>query len=139
MSHTNVALYLVTHEGIASSLLKIACDILKKPLDNISYIEIEMDAHVEKSIATASIDIEQLDRQHGLIICTDFYGSTPSNIAQKLSDHFHTHFISGINLPMLVRLLNYRDDDINTLTEKALDGGRLGIQQISSSYQKTSD
>jgi len=129
MSLPNVALYLVTHEGIASSLLKIASDILKKPLDNISYIEIKMDAHVENSIATASTAIEQLDTQNGLIIFTDFYGSTPSNIAQKLSDHFHSHFISGINLPMLVRLLNYRNKDIDTLTEKALDGGRLGIQQ----------
>jgi len=129
MSHKNVALYLVTHEGIASSLLKIASDILKKPLNNISYIEIKMDAHVEDSIATACTAIEQLNTQNGLIICTDFYGSTPSNIAQKLSDHFHSHFISGINLPMLVRLLNYRNKDIDTLTEKALDGGRLGIQQ----------
>lgn len=133
MNHKNVALYLVTHEGIASSLLKISGDILKNSLDNISYIEIKMDAPVEKAIANASSAIEQLDTQNGLIICTDFYGSTPSNVAQKLSDHFHSHFISGINLPMLVRLLNYRNQDINTLTAKALDGGRLGIQQYPSS------
>jgi len=129
MNKTNVALYFITHEGIASPLLKIAGDILKKTLDNTAYIEIKMDANIEQSIANASTAIEQLDKQKGLLICTDLYGSTPSNIAQKLSDHFPSNFISGINLPMLLRLFNYQHNDLSSLTEKALDGGRRGIQQ----------
>lgn len=129
MSEPTVALYFVTHTGIASPLLKIASDILNKPLDNIAHIEIEMDANVAQSIINASSSIEKLDTQKGLLICTDLYGSTPSNIAQKLTDRFSGNFISGLNLPMLLRLLNYRHHDISSLTEKALDGGRLGIQQ----------
>ncbi len=125
----SVALYFVTHEGIATSLLNIADAILRFPVNNAAHLEILMDTDVETCTTTAIKAINQLELQPGLIIITDLYGSTPGNIAQKLAHTFQSNFISGINLPMLLRLLNYRNEPLHTLTEKAISGGRDGIQQ----------
>jgi len=63
-----------------------------------------------------------------VIILTDLFGSTPSNIAAHLSrDHPGVYMIAGLNIPMLIRLLNYAGSDTAALVDKAISGGRDGI------------
>jgi len=62
-----------------------------------------------------------------VLILTDLYGSTPSNIANRLIDTHNARAISGANLPMLLRILNYPDMDLEALCDKAADGARDGI------------
>jgi len=125
----SVALYFVTHEGVASQLLKVACSIVRKPVENIAYMEIPLDADVENYTRQSATAVSQLDTASGLIIVTDIYGATPSNIAQTLTDEFQATLISGLNLPMLLRLLNYRNEKLPQLITKAITGGKSGIQQ----------
>lgn len=125
----STALFLITHEGIASNLLNIAESILHKTSDNLSYIEVPMGADREDSIGKAKHKLKLLSIEDGLIFITDVYGSTPSNIAKKLADQFETRLISGINLPMLIRLLNYRDNSLEELIQIALDGAHKGIRE----------
>ncbi len=125
----NVALYFITHEGIVSQLLKVACSIVRKPVENIAYMEIPLDADVESYTRQSVKAVAQLDTASGLIIITDIYGATPSNIAQTLTDEFQATLISGLNLPMLLRLLNYRNEKLPQLITKAITGGKSGIQQ----------
>ncbi len=125
----NVALYFITHEGIVSQLLKVACSIVRKPVENIAYMEIPLDADVESYTRQSVKAVLQLDTASGLIIITDIYGATPSNIAQTLTDEFQATLISGLNLPMLLRLLNYRNEKLPQLITKAITGGKSGIQQ----------
>ena len=68
----------------------------------------------------------------GVLVLTDLYGSTPSNIACKLRRHGHVRVVSGVNLPMLIRVLNYPDLDLDSLKEKALSGGRDGVLSCTS-------
>ena len=123
----SVALFFITHEGIASNLIKIGEAILQKN-NNLAYLEVPMDADIDTMLKTIDIRLEQLDSEQGLLVITDIYGSTPSNIAQKVADKHRADLISGVNLPMLVRLLNYRDENLATLLQKALDGAKKGIQ-----------
>ena len=59
---------------------------------------------------------------------TDLYGATPHNIAQRVAcGERRTTVLSGLNLPMLVRVFNYPDDDLDTLASKAAEGGTRGI------------
>lgn len=125
----NVALYFITHEGIVSQLLKVACSIVRKPVENIAYIEVPLDADIESYTRQSVKAVAQLDTASGLIIITDIYGATPSNIAQTLTDEFQATLISGLNLPMLLRLLNYRNEKLPQLITKAITGGKSGIQQ----------
>ena len=124
-----IALYLVTHDGIASSFVQTARAILQAPVENLAYTEVPMDASVEGCIQQAGTALEALNKENGLIIITDIYGGTPGNIAQTLAQRFDANLVSGLNLPMLLRLLNYRNETLQALTEKAIDGGRHGIQQ----------
>ena len=71
--------------------------------------------------------IEQLDQGDGVLILTDMYGSTPGNIACALGQNNRVAVVAGLNLPMLVRVLNYPQLDLHTLAEKAESGGRIGI------------
>jgi PTS system ascorbate-specific IIA component len=63
-----------------------------------------------------------------VIVLTDLFGSTPSNIASRLVHEFEgLVLISGLNIPMLIRLLNYAGQEKDVLVQKAITGGRDGI------------
>lgn len=128
----SVALIFVTHEGIASSLLKIGEAIIQKPNHNMSYLEVPMDTAVDKMLNDIEDKIDQLDIDDGILFITDIYGSTPGNIAQQSATNHNANLISGVNLPMVIRLLNYRDESEQNLLQKALDSARQGIQHYSS-------
>ena len=122
------ALFLITHPGIASNLLKVAEAIIKKTSNNLALQEVPMDALPDAMVEEIESKITELDTADGIIFITDIYGSTPSNIAQTLADRYGSTLISGVNLPMMIRLLNYRSESETSLIDKAIDGGHKGIQ-----------
>lgn len=123
----SAALLLITHENIAKNLLAIAGSIINGEPKNISYIEVPMDASVEDIELWVDRELAQLDTAEGLFVITDIYGGTPSNIAEKIAARENTCLISGLNLPMLVRIMNYRTLPLAELLEKAVNGGQKGI------------
>ncbi len=123
----SVALLLVTHKKIASSLIEVASSIVNNAPENFACIEVPMDTSTETMETTISNQLEQLDRNEGMLILTDMYGGTPSNIANKFLQQKNTCLISGLNLPMLVRIMNYRDLPLTELSEKILSGGKQSI------------
>ena len=124
----STALFFITHEGIASNLLKTGEAIVQKPNDNLSFIEVPMDSAIDKTINSIESKIKQLTLDEGIFFITDIYGSTPGNIAQQLASKYKTHLITGVNLPMILRLLNYRNEPAENLLQKALEGAHHGIQ-----------
>ena len=124
----SVALFLITHEGIASNLIAVAEAVIKKKSQNLSYTEIPMDADLDMVSDAIEKRLAQLDTKQGILFLTDIYGSSPSNITMRLAEKHHAHMISGVNLPMIIRLLNYRDEAEDGLIEKALSGAKKGIQ-----------
>ncbi len=71
--------------------------------------------------------LKELDQGQGVLVLSDMYGATPCNLVGKLLKPGHIEGVAGVNLPMLVRALTYRNGSITTLVEKALSGGREGI------------
>ena len=127
----STALFFITHEGIASNLLNIGESIIQQQNNNIGYTEVAMDADINTTISNIEDKLNKLNLTQGLLFITDLYGSTPSNISQQLAAKYNASLISGVNLPMIIRLLNYRDEPEQTLLQKALDGARKGVQIIS--------
>ena len=123
----NVALLLVTHQNIASSLINITTSIVNESVSNTDYIEVPMDAPLEHMEQEINQKLKQLNRKDGAIILTDMFGGTPSNLACKFNRLENTNLISGLNLPMLVKVMNYRHLPLDELTDKALSGGRESI------------
>jgi len=124
----SLALFFITHEGIASSLLRIAEAIMQKPNSNLTHYEVPMDAVIDKTSSSIEKKLKQLIIDDGILFITDIYGSTPSNIAQRLATKYHADLISGVNLPMIIRLLSYRDEPEQELLQKALEGAHHGIK-----------
>jgi PTS system ascorbate-specific IIA component len=92
---------------------------------------LEVGANDEPSTvqASAARAARALDRGGGVLVLSDLYGSTPCNIANKLADlGVRARCVSGLNLPMLLRVLNYPDKPLDELAEVAASGGRSGIR-----------
>ena len=74
--------------------------------------------------------IERLDDGSGVLVLTDVLGGTPSNCCHMLSSTSRIEVIAGISLPMLLRAITYRDNDLDTVVEKALSGGKSGAIKV---------
>jgi PTS system ascorbate-specific IIA component len=74
--------------------------------------------------------IEQLDSGDGVLMLCDICGATPCNIATRLVVPGKVECVAGVNLPMLIRVLTYRNAPLTEVTEKALDGGRGGVIRL---------
>ncbi len=123
----SVGLLLITHKNIATSLLETAMSILDTcPLATRS-IEVPFDAPVDDILQQAKEYISALDSGNGVLVLTDIYGSTPSNIGKALCPEYNCRLVAGVNLPMLVRILNYPQLNIEGMALKAVSGGHNGI------------
>jgi PTS system ascorbate-specific IIA component len=75
--------------------------------------------------------VKDLNDGSGVLILSDICGATPCNIASRLVDPGHAELISGVNLPMLVRALTYREESLTSVMEKAMAGGVNGVMHLS--------
>jgi PTS system ascorbate-specific IIA component len=66
----------------------------------------------------------------GVLVLTDIFGATPSNVAQKLVDGVKSRLITGVNLPMLLRAVSYRNESLDALVSRAVIGGTQGVMQV---------
>lgn len=123
-----VGLLMVTHNQVGQAILDTAIDVLGGCPLPVEVISVAMQDDPEILIAKANQYLKDLNQGAGVIVLTDMYGSTPSNISTQLqSDDDQVVVIAGVNLPMLVRLLNYPQLNVTQLASKALSGGREGI------------
>ena len=76
--------------------------------------------------------VKQLDCGDGVLVLSDICGATPCNIASRLISPGKVECLAGVNLPMLVRALTYRNESLSVAGEKALAGGREGVMRIDS-------
>ncbi len=121
-------LLLVTHAGVGEVLLQTAIDVLGMCPLQARALPVDFDADPDQVRKQALEWFSYLDQGGGVLVLTDMYGGTPGNIAASLAgDGRRVAVIAGVNLPMLVRILNYPDLDIEQLADKALGGGRDGI------------
>ena len=103
----SVGLLIITHGDIGRMLLHTATHMLGVcPLETRA-LKASFDCDPDATLANAIQYGRELDSGMGVLILTDMYGSTPSNIATRVQDHITASVVAGINLPMLVRVLNY--------------------------------
>lgn len=119
-----VSLLIITHDNIGASLVDTATSMLGVTPLHIDVISVKKNANPDDILEQAK---ELIKNNTSTLVLTDMYGSTPSNIACHLHEQDTTQIISGVNLPMLVRVLNYPRLELNDLVNKALSGGKDGV------------
>jgi PTS system ascorbate-specific IIA component len=122
-----VGILLICHNDIGAELIETATDMLERQPLSLAHIDVRQDDDPIDLLNTARRRVAELDGGDGVLVMTDMYGSTPSNIAHRLREQHHVQVISGVNLPMLVRALNYPRLSLADMTAKARSGGRDGI------------
>jgi len=123
----NVGILLITHGDIGSVLLKSANDVLGICPMSTTIISAAPDCDPAQVLASAIHAVQGMDCGDGVLVLTDLYGATPSNIACRLRELHNVRVVSGLNLPMLIRVLNYPDLELDELMQKAVSGGRDGV------------
>ncbi|MBK6400898.1 MAG: PTS fructose transporter subunit IIA [Rhodocyclaceae bacterium] len=122
-----IGIFLVTHATYGESLIQCACHVLNKRPPQIAQIGIAAQDDPLDALPMAQQLLRLVDSGKGVLIMTDIFGATPANLATKLLKPGRVEGIAGVNLPMLVRALTYRDRDMETLIAKAVAGGRDGV------------
>lgn len=126
----SVALLLVTHGDIGKDMYEAATAIIGSSPLRSEFISVSAESQPEQLITLSLKQLSALDTGDGVLVLTDMYGSTPSNIACALQ-HENVEVVAGLNLPMLLRILNYPGLPLHRLTDKAVSGGKEGVMFFS--------
>ena len=125
-----IGILIVSHGAFGESLIHSASHVLgKRPLF-LRQVGVTVHDDPEAIIPVAEDLIRFLDQGKGVLVLTDIYGATPSNIAAKLLKPGRVEGVAGVNLPMLIRALTYRDEPLEVALEKALSGATEGILRM---------
>lgn len=123
----STGLLIISHDSIGSTLLEAASNTLGRCPLRTGLLSASRDCDPDRLLEQARALVESLDSGDGVLVLTDLYGSTPSNIAMRLLERQGVRMVTGMNLPMLIRLLNYPNLSTDALVDKAVTGGRDGI------------
>lgn len=123
-----VSIMLITHEEVGNALLSAVTTTLGELPLPTTVVTINYDTDPALLMPRLDLLTQNMDHGAGLLILTDLYGSTPCNIAKQLQTNNRIRIVTGLNLPMLIRVMNYPKLSIAELAEKAYSGGRDGIK-----------
>src|SRR5690606_29391245 len=123
-----VGVLLLTHESMGAALVNAARHVLGRLPLSVEVQEVAANADPDQMLRSAAANARELDHGDGVLVLSDLYGATPCNIARRLPDlGVRMHCVSGLNLPMLLRVLNYPEQSLDELAQTAATGGRGGI------------
>lgn len=127
---SKVNIILITHEEVGAALLHAAAMALGELPLPTKVITVGYDVEPEKISEKLKKFLNQTNKHQAFLVLTDLYGATPCNIAsglQKIWPKEQIHVVSGLNLPMLIRVMNYAELTLLELAQKAVSGGRDGV------------
>ena len=123
----SVGILIISHNGIGAALFGTANFMIDDNPLNVKLLSANRDSDTDDLYESAILLVKELDDGDGVLVLTDLYGSTPSNIAHSLHEHANINIVTGLNLSMLIRIFNYPDLNLADMTEKAYSGGVDGI------------
>ncbi len=125
----NNGIFIIAHAPLASALRQCVLHVFPDAAACLTVLDVQPNTPSDETLAAARIALTMLDKKNTLVL-TDMFGATPCNVAQKLVDGIHLRLIAGVNLPMLMRAVTYRNEPLDALVARALAGGTQGIMQV---------
>lgn len=123
-----VGVLLLTHAPLGTALLAVARQILGAVPARVATVEFDHAPCAAETRARAGRCLIEIDQGYGVLVLTDMIGATPSNIAAALGDQGIAYrWIAGVNLPMLLRVINYPDLALQDLCDVAESGAHAGV------------
>ena len=126
-----IGVVLVTHGNLATELVKVMEHVVG-PQDQLTTITIDPDDDMEKRREDILNSVQFVDKGLGVIILTDMFGGTPSNLAISIMEQAKIDIIAGVNLPMLIKLASVRSTEtISDAVAQAREAGQKYIMVAS--------
>ena len=122
-----IGLLLITHETLGEALIQCACHVLNRRPAQLLQLGVAACDDPNDLLPLANQILQLVDSGEGVLVMTDIYGASPSNLAAKLLLPGTIEGLAGVNLPMLLRAINYRDKGMETLLSRSIGGGRDGV------------
>lgn len=122
-----VGILIIAHASYGEALVLCASHVLGHAPGRVAQLGVSVREDPELLLGKAKELLLQVDEGEGVLILTDILGGTPSNIATLLCEPGRVEAVAGVNLPMLVRALTYRQEPLATVVEKAVSGGKEGV------------
>ena len=125
-----IGILIIAHGTLGESLVHCASHVLNKRPARLRQLGVTAQDDPLLLLPQARALVKELDDGSGVLILSDMYGGSPSNMTAKLLVPGRVEGIAGVNLPMLIRALTYRDRPLATLVTKAVSGGCEGVMRI---------
>ena len=122
-----IGILLITHGSFGEALVQNACHVLNKRPPLLNQLGVAAQDDPLDLLPLARQMLSLVDEGDGALVLTDIFGASPANLALKLLEPGRIEGLAGVNLPMLLRALTYRDKGMQTLLMRARDGGRDGV------------
>lgn len=134
-----IGILVVTHGNFGKELLKSA-ELIIGDQENVKTLSLNRGDNIEELYSCVNKQIEQLDEGEGVLVFTDLFGGSPSNVTAANMKETYFESLSGVNLPMLIEALDLRvNNNLKELVSKVLKAGVDGIKDIRSELQIASD
>jgi PTS system ascorbate-specific IIA component len=125
----NTGILIIAHAPLASAMRSAVLHVFPDVEMGVLALDVPPSESPDITREQASLLLAQLATPNTLVL-TDVFGATPCNIAQKIVDGVHSKLVAGVNLPMLLRTVNYRHESLDVLAARALAGGTQSIMQV---------
>ena len=125
-----IGILIISHGTLGESLIHCASHMLNKRPPRLRQIGVTAQDDPLQLVPQARKMIKDLDDGGGVLVLTDMYGGSPSNIAAKLVIPGKVEAVAGVNLPMLIRALTYREKPLPVMLTKAISGGCEGVLRV---------
>ena len=125
-----IGILIIAHGTLGESLIHCASHVLNKRPARLRQLGVTAQDDPLLLLPQARALIKELDDGSGVLILSDMYGGSPSNIAAKLLVPGRIEGVAGVNLPMLIRVLTYRERPLPVVLTKAVSGGCEGVMRI---------
>jgi len=127
-----IGILVITQGTLGESLIHSTSHVLNKRPPRLKQLGVTAQDDPLLLLPQARALVRELDDGDGVLILSDMCGGSPSNIAAKLLVPGKVEGVAGVNLPMLIRALTYRDQSLQTIIIKAVSGGCEGVVRIPS-------
>jgi PTS system mannose-specific IIA component len=127
-----IGVLLVTHGEIGTALLGSASQILGGAPAQVVTLSVWRQDDPDDLILRARELLEHIDSGDGVLVLTDIFGATPGNVVSRLLEDNHVEGVSGVSLPMLLRVLTGRNGSLSAAVKRAVSGGADGVVHMNS-------
>lgn len=125
-----VGILLITHGNLGACLIECATHVMGSRPEQITALAVRPNDDPGIVLENAKQHIALLNTSEGVLIITDIFGATPSNVARRLLEPNKIEGLAGANLPMLIRALTYRAEPLSQVAEKAITGCIAGTLKM---------